>query len=577
MKKTVCIVNYNTTDLTLAAVQSIRRHGGDDYRVVIFDNSDEIPFVRPENAGEVLLVDNTQGQVIDFDGELAKYPNRNVSIGCAAGCTFGSNKHMWTIDWLIWNVEEPFVLMDSDILVRESIEEFFDTSQAAIGKVVYDHGRIPRLHPMLCWLNAPMLRKAGIHYFNPERTWALKESRDDRTNWYDTGASFLEDITAADMPWMDVDVEERHIHHLKSGSWRNNGSTAERWLKEYAHLWKPTPAEEGRKNVAICAIARNENLYLKEWADYHLKMGVEHIYLYDNGHGNEERPSDVLDDYRVTIIDWRDVGGRAQCGAYDDCYRNHGGEYAWIGFIDIDEFVMTEKKVSLPKVLSAHKQADIVAFTWKVIGDSGLTMYDPRPVVERFTKEAVDWEEEKCYIKSFVRGGISNLSFHTDPHVPHQPKGLKTVNPDGGEAPQCSIGTGSRKVAWLNHYVTKTAEEYAVKVLRGWPDILTERVKTKLARSRVTFFRLNKRTPEKEEILQEMFGKLPKYIQDMEHLQKKNARWGYTRLVAEDGYLIRSKKTGKVYQEITVPNPEQFEVIPLPTSATGKPKRAKRA
>ena len=116
-----------------------------------------------------------------------------------------------------------------------------------------------------------------------------------------------------------------------------------------------------------------------------------------------------------------------------------------------------------------------------------------------------------------------------------------------------------------------------MKVLRGWPDILTERVKTKLARSRVTFFRLNKRTPEKEEILQEMFGKLPKYIQDMEHLQKKNARWGYTRLIAEDGYLIRSKKTGKVYQEITVPNPEQFEVIPLPTSATGKPKRAKRA
>ena len=39
--KTVAIVHYNTPELTEAAILSLRKHGGEDYKVVIFDNSDE--------------------------------------------------------------------------------------------------------------------------------------------------------------------------------------------------------------------------------------------------------------------------------------------------------------------------------------------------------------------------------------------------------------------------------------------------------------------------------------------------------------------------------------------------------
>ena len=37
MKKTVCIVNYNTTELTRAAIRSISKHGGDGYEFIVFD------------------------------------------------------------------------------------------------------------------------------------------------------------------------------------------------------------------------------------------------------------------------------------------------------------------------------------------------------------------------------------------------------------------------------------------------------------------------------------------------------------------------------------------------------------
>ncbi|MDE6460455.1 MAG: glycosyltransferase family 92 protein, partial [Paramuribaculum sp.] len=35
--------------------------------------------------------------------------------------------------------------------------------------------------------------------------------------------------------------------------------------------------------LAVCAIAKNEGSYFKEWIDWHLSVGVEKFYIYDNG------------------------------------------------------------------------------------------------------------------------------------------------------------------------------------------------------------------------------------------------------------------------------------------------------
>ena len=33
--------------------------------------------------------------------------------------------------------------------------------------------------------------------------------------------------------------------------------------------------------LAICTMARKENLYIKEYVDYYLKLGFDHIYIFD--------------------------------------------------------------------------------------------------------------------------------------------------------------------------------------------------------------------------------------------------------------------------------------------------------
>ena len=241
-KREVAIINYNTPELTEAAVLSIRKHGGHDYHITIFDNSDTRPFKRRMRG--VKHIDNTKGQVIDFDAELEKYPERDRSIGCAKGCEFGSVKHMLTVQKLWELLPQGFVLMESDILLKRDIEEFFAPNYSVYGYWQKAQPNNPfyigRMLPMLCWINVPMLQREGAKYFDSERTYGLLPGgKQNRNNWYDTGAPLLEDILSKRprLKGYHRDIRE-FVEHFGSGSWQNNDVSAhQRWLNEHKDLW----------------------------------------------------------------------------------------------------------------------------------------------------------------------------------------------------------------------------------------------------------------------------------------------------------------------------------------------------
>ena len=97
----------------------------------------------------------------------------------------------------------------------------------------------------------------------------------------------------------------------------------------------------GRKmNCVICAIAKLENQYLLEWADYYLALGFSCIHIYDNNDVDGERVADVFQnaeyDSKVIVHDVRGLK-YIQKKIYQDCYDNE--EFDWCAFIDLDEFV----------------------------------------------------------------------------------------------------------------------------------------------------------------------------------------------------------------------------------------------
>ena len=241
-KKTVAIVHYNTPELTEALIKSIRKHGGEEYQVVIFDNSNERPFTKKMKG--VKVINNRKGQIIDFEKELAKYPERDEKIGCAKGCYFGSDVHMMSVQKLWELVPEGFMLMDSDILIKAPFDWMFMEDQCCcgyIGKCTGYHVH-DRLVPMLLWINVPMCVAGGARFFDPNRAWALHKG-DDKRNWWDTGAAFLDDIKRLKPQCHGKAISREQIksmiEHYGAGSWRKNDlQTQQAWLNERKDLWE---------------------------------------------------------------------------------------------------------------------------------------------------------------------------------------------------------------------------------------------------------------------------------------------------------------------------------------------------
>ena len=520
----VAIIHYNTPELTRACIGSLIYNGGveDRLRIVVFDNSDSKPF---DNTSGVTVIDNTQGQVIDFDAELAKFPERDRSIGCAKCCEFGSVKHMMTVQKLWELIPTGFVLMESDILITKPIAGFWRPEYSFVGyaQKAQPHNpfNIGRVLPMLCYMNVPLLTKHGARYYDPERTYGLLPGgRQNRNNWYDTGAVMLEDILAKrpHLKGLHEDIRP-YVVHYGSASWQKNDEKAHlEWIEANRHLFPSVERckeaidrfyqhiEETRETrelckVAVCAIGRLENRYAVEWVEHYNSLGVDKIYIYDNNRVEDgELLSDVLQPYIeagfVEITPWM----ARQKQAYEDCYNRHNLEYSWIGFFDFDELVWIQEGRKVSDLLSGFDYADVLVMNWRTMTDNELLHYEAKPMRERFTEGTDEDFQMNRHVKSFVHTGIKGISFN-DPHCPNAPK-LTVVNVHGISVKQMPIQDQViHDIARVDHYDTKTAEEWIDKNRRGWPDATKEIADRRKASAIEIFFAINKRTKEKEEIL----------------------------------------------------------------------------
>ena len=267
-KRTVAIIHFNTPELTEAAILSLRKHGGEDYQVIVFDNSADIT-IPPDSQGNgpketlvinarpfkkkmkgVKIIDNTKGQQIDFDKFLAGYPDRNARLGVWKSSVWGSAKHIRTVQWLWDNIKAPFILMESDTLLKRDINEMWREEYSFVGYVQKNqHGnkfKVPRILPFLCFMNVPKFVAEGCNYFDPNRCYGLKADENDRGNWYDTGATILEDVLTHRPKLKGLHMDIRiFILHYGGGSWHQNDlPNQQRWLETNKALWYTEPASK---------------------------------------------------------------------------------------------------------------------------------------------------------------------------------------------------------------------------------------------------------------------------------------------------------------------------------------------
>ena len=109
--------------------------------------------------------------------------------------------------------------------------------------------------------------------------------------------------------------------------------------------------------IALVAIVKNEAAYLEEWLAYHLALGVDHFFIYDNGSTDDS--AELLERYinhgLVTRIDWPIGGG--QLSAYNHSLRMFGNTAEWIGYYHPDEFLVPLEDDDIPSFQARYPDA----------------------------------------------------------------------------------------------------------------------------------------------------------------------------------------------------------------------------
>ena len=77
--------------------------------------------------------------------------------------------------------------------------------------------------------------------------------------------------------------------------------------------------------IALCSVGKKENLYAKEFIEYYINLGVNHIFIYDDNEKNDEKIGDIipLEYYlNISLYETHSMNITHQSEAFSDCYKN---------------------------------------------------------------------------------------------------------------------------------------------------------------------------------------------------------------------------------------------------------------
>lgn len=222
----------------------------------------------------------------------------------------------------------------------------------------------------------------------------------------------------------------------------------------------PLLASPGFGVLVVC-IVKDEAAYLEEWLAYHVGLGVDHFAIYDNGSTDDS--AELLARYQnhglVTRIDWPMEGG--QLAAYNHALRFFGGVTDWLAYFDVDEFVVPLQDDDIPSLLARFDDAAVVRVPRLDFGYSGHRQPPGGLTIDAYTQVAnvLDLDADlPPRVKSIVRPeAISAVDIHLAFPADVPPPGVPTATAE----------ESVRKVAQLNHYYTRSFEEFESKRFRG--------------------------------------------------------------------------------------------------------------
>ena len=224
--------------------------------------------------------------------------------------------------------------------------------------------------------------------------------------------------------------------------------------------------------ISVAAIVKDEADYIEEWIQFHMLMGIEHFYIYDNE--SSDGTAEILKEYEkmglVTYTFWPGKGQQAP--AYSNAIKRFKNDSVYIAFIDADEFLFSVagNKIidEVNQILDQYNKtrgfdeqlAAGIGVNWIIYGTSYHLNKSDDLVIRRFILR----RKAGKYIKSIYNPRtVARISVHYAIFAP----GYCCISENGSEIPGPTFRDGKCQKLRINHYMYKSEEEFIERKRKG--------------------------------------------------------------------------------------------------------------
>lgn len=222
--------------------------------------------------------------------------------------------------------------------------------------------------------------------------------------------------------------------------------------------------------IDIAAIAKREDMTILDWVEYHRRLGIRHIHIFDNSDSGDYTLRDLLRPYvdfgYVTVYDvYMGLPGK-QIECYNGFMEyNYNNKIAdWVFFTDCDEYISLRQGYNniqdfFGDLVNRCENIGVLYTNWECYTANHQVFYEPRPVTLRFGEPFPNEFKANTHIKSCVSCDCRAVMNTPHDAVPQDGKLIyDTLFRNVSFGPYQEI-RGDYNM-YINHYLTKSLQEY---------------------------------------------------------------------------------------------------------------------
>lgn len=228
--------------------------------------------------------------------------------------------------------------------------------------------------------------------------------------------------------------------------------------------------------IALVSIVKNEDDYLKEFVNYYIDLGFDHIYIYNDDSDNHPSlflEKEIKEGY-ITIIEvipeYIEINNKNvkyftkyQNSVYSEAIKIYN-EYDWLAFFDLDEFLEIKINKRLKELLNEYMDYPAIGINWVIYGANGQFKKESGTVIQRFKYNNNKEEKINPHIKTILQPKLcieNNAYFKYDPHsIISDNNNFITIDFEKNRINGPFNPKGTDNIAIINHFCTKSYEEF---------------------------------------------------------------------------------------------------------------------